>query len=39
MSKVDKKQHEKIIKVKYENFFENFKTESRKLCRLLGIKK
>ena len=38
MSKVDKKQHEKIIKVKYENFFENFKTESRKLCRLLGIK-
>ena len=38
MSKVDKKQHEKIIKIKYENFFENFKTESRELCRLLGIK-
>ena len=37
MSKVEKKQHEKIIKVKYENFFENFKTESHKLCRLLGI--
>tara|TARA_B100000963_G_scaffold86921_1_gene74554 strand:- start:15 stop:965 length:951 start_codon:yes stop_codon:yes gene_type:complete len=38
MSKIDKKQHKKVIKIRYEKFFKNFETESRKLCKLLGIK-
>ncbi len=37
MTKVDKKQHKKVIKIRYENFFKNFKTESKKLCKLLGV--
>ena len=35
MSKIDKNEHNKIIKIKFENFFENFSKESRKLCKLL----
>tara|TARA_B100000963_G_C22603183_1_gene661250 strand:+ start:41 stop:994 length:954 start_codon:yes stop_codon:yes gene_type:complete len=38
MLKKDKKQHSKVIKVEFEKFFENFKIESKKLCRLLKIK-
>ncbi len=38
MAKIDNKQHKKVIKIRYEKFFENFKTESKKLCKLLGIK-
>ena len=38
MAKIDDKQHKKVIKIRYEKFFENFKTESKKLCKLLEIK-
>ena len=38
MSKIDKNEHDKIIKIKFENFFENFNTESKKLCKSLEIK-
>ena len=38
MSKIDKKQHKKLLKLDMKNFFKNFETESRKLCKLLGIK-
>ena len=38
MSKIDKNEHNKIIKIKFENFFENFSKESKKLCKLLEIK-
>ena len=38
MSKIDKKEHNKIIKIKFENFFENFDQESKKLCNSLKIK-
>ena len=38
MSKIDKNQHNKIIKIKFEKFFGNFKTESKKLFKLLKIK-
>ena len=38
MLKIDKKQNNKTIKIKFEKFFGNFKTESKKLCKLLKIK-
>ncbi len=38
MSKIDKKQHNKIIRIKFEKFFGNYKTESKNLCKLLKIK-
>ncbi len=38
MSKIDKKQHNKIIRIKFEKFFGNIKTESKKLCKLLKIR-
>ena len=38
MLKIDKKQHNKIIRIKFEKFFGNFKTESKKLYKLLKIK-
>ena len=38
MLKIDKIEHHKIIKIKFENFFENFNTESKKLCKLLKIR-
>ena len=38
MSKIDKKEHNKIIKIQFENFFENFNKESKKLCNSLKIK-
>lgn len=39
MLKIDKNQHNKIIKIEFEKFFGNFKIESKKLCKLLKIKK
>ena len=38
MLKIDKQEHSKIIKIKFEKFFKNFDTESKKLCKLLKIK-
>ncbi len=38
MLKIDKNQHNKIIKIEFEKFFGNFKIESKKLCKLLKIK-
>ena len=37
MSKVDKKQNNKTIKIKFEKFFGNLRL-SQKLCKLLKIK-
>ena len=38
MLKIDKNQHNKIIKIEFEKFFGNFKIESKKFCKLLKIK-
>ena len=38
MLKIDKQEHSKIIKIKFEKFFKNFDSESKKLCKLLKIK-
>ena len=38
MSKIDKKQHKKVIKIRYEKFLKIFETSQEKLCKLLGIK-
>ena len=37
MSKIDKKQHKKLLKLDMKNFFKILKL-SQKLCKLLGIK-
>ena len=37
MTKVDKKQHKKVIKIRYENFFKNFKTEFKNYVNYLGL--
>ena len=37
MSKIDKKQHKKVIKIRYEKFFKNFKTESKNSVNYLGL--
>lgn len=39
MQKINKKEFNEIIKIKFEHFFENFKEESLKLCDQLGIDK
>ena len=37
MEKIDLNEFEKIIHIKYENFFSNYKSEKIKLCGELGI--
>ena len=37
LNKIDKNEHKKIIKIKFENFFENFDKEQKKLCKMLDI--
>ena len=37
MEKINLNEFEKIIHIKYENFFSNYKLEKVKLCKELGI--